>query len=505
MNSTALYTYSSVLYNNETVPILVVASSADNIGELKFYNYSTNTWHDFAPKYLAAGGINANIVTRVRIVRKYSTRLILFNTSESDGAITRDYPNRIRYSEAGYAYNVDSWYQYPDTIEKGGHLDLPSGEIITAVEVLNGRLIVFCEKSIYQVVFSGNRFEPFGVTQIDGNIGSTSDSVVEIGGKLVFVNSFGLHYCDGVKAELLSNKINTFFSEKKYWFDYSSLFLNTENSLLFITVRTSATAFDGYTDTVLLYNYINDTYSVLYDNYTALGLSNVDRDGYKHPVQITMVGNNLGYMSQLSFTNNKSDTTMHVTSLIKPNAAHIDLKIYEQSFGEEIEYAIQITGSALADLNGSYIATYIDASTIRIINDNAIAGYVGDAYVSIIDKIDISTKEFSPYLKKGIGICINKIAFNVNKTDIYSVFAVNSAISANLFDEVLLKYIQISPDSLLENNLTRIWRTVNFQSSAETIALNIYFDEDMLLHHTTPFQEFSINAILLYVSPTKLI
>jgi len=508
-DSSPLHIYSSVLFNNGAVEILVVASSLYDTGQLKYYNYDTNTWTNFTPKFLSAGGANANIVTKARLIKKFATRLVLFNISESDGAVTRNYPNRIRFSAEDSAYAIDSWYQYPDTIERGGYIDLPSGEIITAVEILNGRLIVFCETSVYQVVFSGNRFEPFAVTEIDSNIGSKASSVVEIGGKIVFINPFGLYYCDGVRTALLSNKINSFFTPGDFWYDFTSLFLDTENSLLFITIREANEfspngAYDGYIDTVLLYNFINDTYSIFYDNYTAFGLSNVDRDGEDRTAPVVMVGNNLGYMSELSFSNNQSDITMHVTALDKPDLDHIDLTIYNQSLAENIDYAIRITGSALAGLNGSYLAEYVDQSTIRIENNNAIAGYVGDAYVSIVDNIDILTKDFAPYLKKGMGVCINKLAFNVNKTAVYSIFTVNSAVSESVFDSSLEKYIETAQITTIEGLQDRVWRSVYFHSSGETISLKMGFNNEILLNPTIPFQEFSINAIILYASPTKL-
>ena len=497
--------YSSDLYNYGSQARLVVASLSATRGSLKYFRYDNNFWYNWTPKFLVAGGPGGNVVTKCGLVKKFARRLLLFNTWEYDGVNPAvHHRNRIRYSEAGEAYNADSWHQYPDTIDKGGYIDLPSGETITAVEILNGRLVVFCENSIYSIVYSGNKFYPFGVSTIDANIGSASNTVPEIGGKLVFINSYGLYYCDGIRTEAISNKINTIFTNGIFWVPGATLFLDQTYSLLYITLRRSTEANDYYTDTVLLYNFINDTYSLLYDNYTTIGLTNVDRDLVKYSSPKMIVGNANGYMANISPDVNKSGISLNVENLAKPDANHIDLEIFNHTFNRSHSYAIEITNSALAGLNGSYIVEYVNDTTMRIENDNAIVGYAGDAYVSIVDRIDISTKAFAPYLKDGKGVSISKVMFNVGKTVDNGRFIVRAAAASSVFDADLGKYVETQSYNLLENSLFRVWRSVNLQSSAETVMLQFAFDDDTLLDDTLPFQIFLINAIILYASPTRL-
>lgn len=497
-------TYSSELYKSNVHRVLIVSSLSDTRGDLKYYNVVADTWTNFRPKYLAALTAADYVVTKCALVKYFARRIILFNTYEYNGADAIHYSNRIRYSEAGEIFNADSWYEYPDRSEKGGKIDLPSGETITAVEILNGRLIVFCKNSIYSVAFSGNKFLPLTVTPIDINIGSRSRTVVEIGDKLVFINPFGLYYCDGIKTELISNKINTFFTLNRYRTGGSTLFLDQKNSLLYITLRDSTSQNDHYTDTILLYNFINDTYSLLYDNYTALGLTNVTRNLSPYSSPSIIAGNNNGYMGNIGITFNKSDITLNVTALANPIPGIINLKIMNHSFNAIQGYIIQITNSALPGLNGSYLATKVDTDNMAIISDAAIAGYAGDAYVSIVDRINIVTKAFSPYLKDGKGVSISKVMFNVNKTDNDSRFGVSASISGHVFDPAISKSIETQSYNLLEAQQKRVWRSANFHTSAETITLQFGYSIPTLLDDSLPFQEFVVNAIILYTSPTRI-
>lgn len=503
-NSNNLSLYSSDVYNSGATQLLVVASLNDTDGDLKYYNFSTSTWANYRPKYLSAGGLNVNVITKCGLVKKFGRRLLLFDTYEYDGFNTTNYKNRIRYSEAGDAFNADSWYEYPDSSEKGGTIDLPAEGRITAVEILNNRLIIFCENSIYGLSATGNRLYPFSLYEIDSNIGSSSNSVVEVGDKLIFINANGLYYCDGVRTERISNKIESIFNGD-YWFDGSTIFLHENKGLLFITLRSADNANDFLTDTVLLYNYKNDTFSRLTDNYTALGLTNIAKDGSPYSYPAAIMGNQLGYMFNFDFYGNKNGISMHIIYLEKPDANHIDLKIDSHSITPDRTRAIQISNSALAGLNGSYFVTVIDGSTLRIESDGAIAGYSGDAYVTRVDNVNFRTKEFSPYLKNGMGINLSKIALNINKSTNDSRIAVQPSIGADAYDSVTTRYIETEALNTFENSCSRVWRTVNLSVRAETIGITCGYTNATLLDDVYPFENFTVNAMILYTYPSSLI
>ena len=84
------------------------------------------------------------------------------------------------------------------------------GQQITSMHVLAESLIVFKERSIYVVDFTGDSDIPFTVRKSDSNVGTIAQhSVQEIDNGLVFLSYDGLYYFDGHNSYKISLQIQT--------------------------------------------------------------------------------------------------------------------------------------------------------------------------------------------------------------------------------------------------------------------------------------------------------
>ncbi len=84
------------------------------------------------------------------------------------------------------------------------------GQQITALQVLSDRLVVFKERSIYNVLFTGDSDIPFTVEKSDSNVGTIAQhSVQEVENGLVFMSYDGFYYFDAHNSYKISLQIQT--------------------------------------------------------------------------------------------------------------------------------------------------------------------------------------------------------------------------------------------------------------------------------------------------------
>ncbi len=84
------------------------------------------------------------------------------------------------------------------------------GQQIVALQVLSDRLVVFKERSIYNVLFTGDSDIPFTVEKSDSNVGTIAQhSVQEVENGLVFMSYDGFYYFDAHNSYKISLQIQT--------------------------------------------------------------------------------------------------------------------------------------------------------------------------------------------------------------------------------------------------------------------------------------------------------
>jgi len=310
--------------SNAFQPLFFV-TNFDNLDPrcMRYYDPVAAQWNVFMPSI--DGG--TNFLTNARIIIAYRNRLVAFNTWEGTAYNTaNNYVNRARYSQVGDPTAADAWNQAMPG--KGSAIDAPTTEEIITVEFVKDRLIVFFERSTYELAYTGNQAYPFVWNKLNTELGAEStNSIIPFDNVCIGIGNTGIHQCNGSQVSRIDNKIpnevfeihdsdqgvervcgiRDYFVEMVYW-----TFPSTDASATF-----------PYPNQVLVYNYQTETWSINDDSFTVFGYwfappkgavtwdstqvtwdSDVTWDGGNIQAQFRQVlaGNQEGYIVQIKAT-----------------------------------------------------------------------------------------------------------------------------------------------------------------------------------------------------------
>ena len=106
----------------------------------------------------------------------------------------------------GSPLDSSAWRQ--DLAGSGNALDASTTEAIITVEFVKDRLIVFFERSTWELVYTGNQAYPFNWQQINTELGAESTfSIVPFDKICIGVGNVGIHACNGANVERIDEKI----------------------------------------------------------------------------------------------------------------------------------------------------------------------------------------------------------------------------------------------------------------------------------------------------------
>ena len=214
-------------------------------------------------------------------------RMVTFNTWEGEtkgGA--QNYSNRIRWATIGNPFipytngppAIGSWRS--DIRGQGGFLDIPTSEDIIAVGFVRDNLVIYCERSTWQLRYTGRTIAPFQIERVNSELGVESTfAAIQFDTSLLGVGDKGIVECDSYKSERIDIKI------PDYVFQFNNLnngvsrvqgIRDFPNRLAYWTIPLAA-AYDSalpsgiFPNQRLVYNYENDSWATFDDSLTALG------------------------------------------------------------------------------------------------------------------------------------------------------------------------------------------------------------------------------------------
>lgn len=243
------------------------------------------TWLNFTPP--TYGQIDAtNFLVQCAALLPFRGRLLAFNTFEGPALIgALNYSNRIRWSTIGNPFipfsagppSTGSWRD--DIRGQGGYLDIPTSEDIVSVGFVRDNLVIYCERSTWQLRYTGRSIAPFQIEKVNSELGSQSlFSSVQFDTSLVGIGDKGIVECDSYKSEKIDIKIPDlvwkFQNTNNGTYRIQSI-RDFENRLAFWTIGI-ASQYDPkiipiFPNQRLLYNYENDSWALLNDSLTTLG------------------------------------------------------------------------------------------------------------------------------------------------------------------------------------------------------------------------------------------
>lgn len=505
--------------------VLFVTNFNENETDYMRYLNGT-TWASFRPLITATDNLNATAILVV-----FKNRLLAFNTWESVTATPpgNNYQNRVRWCQVGSPLDVDAWRQ--DIPGRGGGVDAPTAEAIVTVEFIKDRLIVFFERSTWELVYTSNDVRPFVWQQINTELGAESTfSVIPFDRVAVGVANVGIMACNGSNVDRIDDSIpdavfeihnidsgvervygiRDYFVEMVYW-TFPAL---------------DASSDQPYPNRVLVYNYKSGTWAFNEDSITAFGYiqpqsadtsttwdSNTitwdsDETWANAPQQAlfrnVIAGNQEGYTFIVDASHPTNAPVLSITDITAGANNVLTLTVVDHNLrpGDFI-YITDVDATDNMELINHKIfkvalADPISKDKFTIPYPTAlpvIAGtYAGGGVISRVTNPDILTKQYNFYFKQGRNAYVNKVEFQVDATthgqtqvDYYvstnprsmvqasGSIGTNAIVGTNTLDTFPYPTIPFEADS------TRLVHPVYFQADGEFIQFRIRMTDEQTM------------------------
>ena len=500
-----------------------------------------------------------------------ATSSIYFYTGAT--GVNTSYVNRCRYSWNGSPFDRNAWYEpnqqdsSPGVIDNNniaagaGFIDAPTEEQIISCEFIKDHLIVYFERSTWELAYTGNEIQPFVWNKLNTELGSQSTfSTVPFDKEVFTIGQTGFHQCNGSNVVRFDDKIpqqifsfqtknnanqricgiRDYISELVYW----------------AYVDTNAVPTIKYPNQLIVYNYKNQSWAIHDDTFTALGYFEQQADttwatsapqtweqsneAWNSGViaanqRQILAGNMEGFVVRLSddiarncaalqITNVTGTTGVITLTIVAHNLDDIPtVNQFDQDFIllENMTWFDQ--GSYL---NGNIyeVDHVVNANTITIdIGTTVIPVYRGSGTAARVSNIQITTKQFNPYDKQDRNVFIERINFCVERTlDNYDPTQPSPQITVDYSPSSSgVRMIQggvatgaIMGNSILETGpynpiyypleqyQDRLWHPIYFQSDGNCIQIYMYMTPSQMTNPRIALADFELEGMILYAQPT---
>ncbi len=540
-----------------------------NVNDQMRYLDETNTWNNFRPRTDSAG---ANLVLSARIIVGFKGSMILLNTIETAGSFV----NRARYSAPLRSPIDDAGTNFFPFISNnadanfigGGAVDnLQSQEAIISAEFIKDRLIVYFERSTFELVYNGNNEYPFTWQQINTEFGSQSTfSVVPFDREVLAIAQNAVTSCSGNNVSRVDIKIpddvfeiqyinngtdrvqgiRDYFVEQVYWAMpvaqvSTSVSNKFPNQVLVYNYNTKSWAYN--TDSFTAFGYFTQQPADTWGNTTTLWQNTLDLWGdgsTQSNFRNIVAGNQEGFVTIIDSRLSRNEGALQITNATSAGTA-VTLTVINHNlpdsdiFTEQEEYILieNIKGAAGAafwtSLNGGIfpiIATTTNTVTISAFPIADPNPYVGGGTVARVSNINILSKQWNPYNKSGQNVFIQKVDFLVNRTG-----GVNQDTGIPYGGEVTIDYYpSTSKYSMLQNSVTgglmssgvletkpydplyypfeseqdRLWHPMYFQVDGNAIQIRIFMNGTQMSDPNIALVDFQLHAVILHTMPTSV-
>lgn len=454
---------------------------------------------------------------------------------------TQTFRNRCRFTQNGSPLSGTA--ALDSVAGRGGFIDAATQEGIISAEFIKDRLIVFFERSTWELVYTGSEILPFRWQKINTELGAESTfSIVPFDKVVLGIANVGIHACSGANVERIDQKIpdevfnihnendgvvrvhgiRDYTTELVYW-TFPSASAPTDNNPTF-------------PQRVLVYNYITGSWALNDDAITAFGyFQNTDDITWESLGDITwqdaifawdsgylqgafrnvIAGNQEGYTFLIDPLSSTNEFALQITAVSIVSAAQVELVVYNHTLTEE-DYIYINHAVGLTSFNDTIYRVLEITSINTVIVDAAGVGgaYLGGGVISRVSRIDILTKQFNFFAQQGRQAFIKKVNFLVDRTsngqitvDYFpsssdlSMVTQGQATNAILGTSVLntSAYTLIPLESLQD----RLWHPVYFQTDGQVIQFRLYLSNEQMVNKNVRQSDFELHAMLIHARPTS--
>ena len=424
------------------------------------------TWTTFAPAVDAA-----NFLFQARIIIPYFGRLLCMNVWEgATVAGSVNIFNRCRFSQLGSPVAADAFRSHQ--FGKGGFLDAPTNEAIIGATFLNNTLIIFFEKTTWQLRYVGEYGLPFIFERIASDLGSEStfspvlfnNYILAIGDKaIIAADSNSVDRIDLDIPDLIFNfqnaengvkrvqGIRDFQKELVYWCYADAQTQAAPGAMNPNTI---------YPNKVLTYNYRNKEWAIFRENVTAFGQLQFTTDTTWDSTVVTwddeditwddfdsqsrfpfiVSGNQEGFIHLFGYTS-PTEAALSITGV---SFSGVTLSLTIKNHNLQPDDLIYVTDLQFLDAttflpiptdlnNKIYMVGITDRDTVSLAKWDFLsqayelnfsftpvgltnALYIGGGKAALLIRPIIQTKDFNPYQQKGLQSKISYVDFLLDVT-----------------------------------------------------------------------------------------
>jgi len=493
INSTAFtaYTNGGVLFNLTRN----IGNGANTGDSIKWLDQDKSGWVNFQPSLNGAGN-STNYLQSAEMIFPYKNRLLVLNTLEGTFTGTaQNYYQRARWSQNGTVYystpiptnfqgviDAQSWRD--DVVGKGGYIDAPTLEQITSAQFVKDTLIVYFERSTWQLRYTGNELLPFIWEKINTELGAESTfSVVPFDKTTIALGNVGIHACDSVNVERIDEKIpdeifniqnnnqgpmrvvgvRDYFYEFVYWsVPYSGI--DTEDGM-----GTPVTFI--FPNKLIVYNYKDNSFSFFNDSFTCFGYYqatnpiiwgslSVKWNSYDalwsdpeadNPFTLNIAGGNQQGFVEILMQQSTNDQSLFISNIA---GSTITCPNHNLQPGQFVKI-LTATGINYGVGPIFKVITITDANNF-VINSALTGVFTGSGTLAVVNNMSILTKRFNPFIEQGVQV-------RLVRADLYLDKTTNGQISVNL-------YINEDSSTPINRAVTFPLSTVNAPITAITAA-----------------------------------
>jgi Ubiquitin-activating enzyme E1 FCCH domain len=501
---------------------------ATNFNENELMRYfDGTTWFNFNPQINGTDFLNS-----ARILVAFKNRLLAFNTWEGAALPGNHFPQRVRYSQVGSPLAANAWRE--DTPGLGNAIDAATSEAIVTVEFIKDRLVVYFERSTWELVYLGNQANPFTWQKINTELGAESTfSVVPFDKVALGVGNVGIHACNGSNVDRIDEKIpdavfeihndnngvervygiRDYFVEMVYWSFPDP-------------TRTSTSPFNNK---VLVFNYTNGTWAFNDDSITCFGyFQQQDSGAAVLWSQLTMTweqnqntwsgarlqgkfrnviaGNQEGYVFLINADQERNAPVLQITQAVDTPPVTLTVINHNLSVGDFVLIE-NMQGST--NLNGTIQEIdVITTNTIQFGPAITLVGtYTGGGTLTRVSQVDILTKQYNFYLKEGDAAYIPKVEWLVDRTPDggFTVDWFISSSNLSMLNEATVSgtllgtsTVSTAPYTTLEASQSRVWHDTFMPAEGECVQFRIYFSDTQMVNALLALSSWTLHAMNIH-------
>lgn len=479
-------------------------------------------------------GAGTRYLEGCRLVIGFKDRLLALNTLEGDYTGTvNTFGNRVRWSLNGNpTANATSWID--DVPGSGGYLDAPTKEEIITAELLKDHLVVYFEKSTWELVYTADTQLPFKWQQINNELGAESTfSIVGFDTVALGVGNVGIHACDTTSVQRIDQLIPDEVFQIHNGNDGPERVYGVRDyyrEMVYWTFPDSASD-PTYPTRVLVYNYATKSWAIFKDSFTCFGYLQYSDDltwaelGERYGTWANwndpwgsgsiqsqfpwiVAGNQEGWTFLVDTDNSSNAPSLSITDMSSNQLVVVDHNLMA-GYYVRVEDAEGITA-----LNDQIfrINTVVDADTIEL--DTVFTGtYTGNGKLRLISGLDVRSKQWNPGTPVGQQFRIPYMDFLLDRTDLgeisiqyYADFDDSDSIQSVAAAGVLLGSDVVATypeDGLGEaGSGERLWHRYFLSSQGQTLQIQIFLSDAQLRDFDIATSKFQLNATLLYAEPS---